>query len=112
MITRVILYVRDIPKVAAFYERHFGMQRKPTVNDGWLELGSPDGGCDIALHIASVAQKSGSAAKIVFGVADVPAFVKERAAAGLEFGVTHRIDGFTFSNARDPAGNSIQISSR
>jgi len=32
--------------------------------------------------------------------------------AWLKFGVIHRPDGFGFSNAKDPAGNSISISSR
>lgn len=31
-IARVILYVRDIPKVAAFYERHFGLQPRSPMN--------------------------------------------------------------------------------
>ena len=59
-ITRVILYVKDLPKVAAFYLRFFGMLPLPGATDGWLELASPAGGCTIALHQASVAQKSGA----------------------------------------------------
>jgi catechol 2,3-dioxygenase-like lactoylglutathione lyase family enzyme len=114
-IVRIVLYVRDIPKVAHFYERHFGMSPVPSVEKGWLEL--KGGGCDIALHQASSAQKSGAAMKIVFGVRDVRGFMAERAAEGLKFGSIHEVrDGvgnaFEFANAKDPAGNSIQISSR
>jgi predicted enzyme related to lactoylglutathione lyase len=114
-IVRIVLYVKDIPKVAHFYERYFGMSPMPSVEKGWLEL--KDGGCDIALHQASSAQKSGAAMKIVFGVRDVRGFMAERAAEGLKFGSIHQAkDGagnaFEFANAKDPAGNSIQISSR
>jgi hypothetical protein len=50
--------------------------------------------------------------KIVFGVRDVRAFRAERIAAGLKFGAVYTSVGHELSNAKDPAGNSIQISSR
>ena len=70
-IARVILYVRDIPKVAAFYDRFFGMKPLPGAMKGWVELSSPSGGCTIALHQAAKSQKSGAAMKLVFAVKDV-----------------------------------------
>jgi len=109
-IARIILYVRDIPKVAAFYQTHFGFVALPGSEKGWLELTS--GGCNIALHQASAAQKRGSEIKIVFAVKDVRTFKAAREAAGLKFGVVHEAPGFEFCNAKDPAGNSISISSR
>ena len=111
-IARIILYVRDIPKVATFYQKHFGLEALPGAEVGWLELASRNGGCSIALHQAAVSQKRGSEIKIVFAVKDVRAFKVASAAAGLKFGVVHESAGFDFSNAKDPAGNSIQISSR
>jgi len=111
-ITRVILYVKDIPKVAAFYERHFGLRALPGATEGWLELANSAGGCTIALHQAAVSQKSGAAMKIVFGVEDVAAFKEAKEREGLKFGSIHRADGVEFANAKDPAGNSIQISNR
>lgn len=36
-VARIILYVRDIPKVAAFYQTHFGLQPLPGAGTGWLE---------------------------------------------------------------------------
>ena len=111
-IARVILYVRDIPKVATFYQKHFGLRTLPTDEVGWLELVSPNGGCSVALHQAAVSQKRGSEIKLVFAVSDVRAFKAASEAAGLKFGVVHAAAGHEFSNARDPAGNSIQISSR
>jgi hypothetical protein len=97
---------------SAFYETHFGYQRLPGTEAGWLELASPGGGCTIGLHQAAVAQKRGSEIKIVFGVTDVAAFRAKCAANGLKFGVVHNVRGFQFANAKDPAGNSISISSR
>ena len=111
-IARVILYVRDVPKVAAFYERFFGMKPLPGAKDGWLELTCPSGGCAIALHQAAKSQKSGAAMKLVFAVKDVQAFVRESEKEGLHFGAVHSADGFEFANAKDPAGNSISVSSR
>ena len=111
-ISRIILYVRDIPKVAALYEQHFGLKPLSSAEQGWLELGTTGEGCSIALHQASAAQKRDAEIKISFGVRDVRAFKASREANGLKFGVVHEAGSFEFSNARDPAGNSIQISNR
>jgi predicted enzyme related to lactoylglutathione lyase len=111
-ITRVILYVRDIPKVAAFYQRFFNLSPLPGATDSWLELAASSGGCSIALHKAAVSQKSGAAMKIVFGVADVRSFKLAAEKDGLKFGVVHKVGDLEFANAKDPAGNSIQISNR
>jgi predicted enzyme related to lactoylglutathione lyase len=111
-IVRVILYVRDIPKVAAFYQRLFGLIPQPGATPGWLELASPSGGCGIALHQAAISQKSGAAMKLVFAVADVRAFKAAAEKQGLKFGVIHDTGEHEFCNAKDPAGNSISISSR
>ena len=111
-LSRVVLYVRDIPAVAAFYQRHFGLQPLGDGEPGWLELAPPGGGCAVALHQAAASQKRGSEIKLVFGVADVPAFKAACAAAGLQFGPVHSAPGFQFANAKDPAGNAISISSR
>jgi ankyrin repeat protein/catechol 2,3-dioxygenase-like lactoylglutathione lyase family enzyme len=111
-VTRIILYVKDLPKVAEFYQRHFGMKPLPSKEPGWLELESGSGGCTIALHQAASTQKSGAAMKVVFGVANVRQFIKEREADGLKFGPVHAPGTFEFANVEDPAGNSISISSR
>ena len=73
---------------------------------------SNSGHCTIALHQARAAQKSGAAIKLVFGVADVAKFKREREFEGLKFGLIHTAANFEFANTKDPAGNSIQISSR
>jgi predicted enzyme related to lactoylglutathione lyase len=111
-ISSVVLYVRDIPKVASFYERYFGYVTMPGALPGWRVLVGPEGGCSIALHKAAKTQKSGAAMKIVFAVPDVASFVAEGAKSGLKFGVVHNADGYCYSNAKDPAGNSISVSDR
>jgi len=111
-IARIILYVRDIPAVATFYQRLFGMIPLPGATAGWLELASPSGGCTIALHQAAKSQKSGAAIKIAFAVPDVQAFASTAESQGFPFGPIHHAENFHFANAKDPAGNSISISSR
>jgi predicted enzyme related to lactoylglutathione lyase len=111
-IVRIILYVQDIPKVARFYERYFGLKALPSESKGWLELVSEGGGCVLALHQASRAQKSGASMKIVFGVPDVPAFVLAAEQDGLKFGPVHDVGELHFANVKDPNGNSVQISNR
>jgi hypothetical protein len=111
-ITRVILYVKNVPRIADFYERYFDMHRLPGGTDKWTELAASSGGCTIALHKASVGQKSGAAIKLVFGVDDIRSFKTAKERDGLSFGVIHQAEGVEFSNTKDPAGNSIQISNR
>src|ERR1700733_8239617 len=111
-VSRIILYVKDVARIAAFYQQHFGMKPLPGSEKGWVEISSGKRGCNIALHRAASSQKSGAAMKIVFGVSNVKKFKAEREADGLRFGPVHSIGEFEFANAKDPAGNSIQISSR
>src|SRR5713101_9066500 len=86
-IARVILYVKDVIRGAAFYERFFDLHPLPGGSDKWTELAASSGGCTIALHKASVTQKSGAAIKLVFGVANVQAFKNAKERAGLKFGI-------------------------
>ena len=111
-ITRLILYVKEIPKVAAFYQRHFGMTELPGATAGWLELASPNGGCILSLHQAAKSQKSGAAVKITFAVQDVAAFKATHEKTGLKLGPIHDAGTHQFANGKDPNGNSISISSR
>ena len=111
-LARLILYVKNVPKLAQFYQRFFGLQPLPGATPSWLELAGDAPGCTIALHRTSVARKSGAATKLVFGVVDVKAFKRAREKQGLKFGVVHEVDGIEFCNAKDPSGNSISISSR
>ena len=111
---RILLYVRDIEAVARFYVLHFGFRIHREAGDRIVELESPGGvGCNIMLHPLGRGRKSGqTVAKLVFDVRDVEVFCARAAEHGLEFGTIHQADGYAFANARDPAGNSISVSSR
>lgn len=111
-ISRIALYAWDMEKVAAFYERHFGFIRENTGLADKFILTPPSGGCSLVILQASKGHKTGqSNVKVVFDVEDVSMFKTESAKRGLKFGVIHKGPGYEFSNARDPAGNPIQISS-
>lgn len=111
-LTRIALYVRDIPKISAFYQEHFGFVPEAE-ESGYVELRQHSGACGLVLLQASKGHRIGqSCVKLVFDVPDVAAHKKSAATAGLKFGAIHRGDGYAFANACDPAKNLIQISSR
>lgn len=65
------------------------------------------------LHKAGKAQKIGqSTVKLVFNVEKVEDFCTSAEVEGLSFGPVHQADGYQFANAKDPDGNSIQVTSR
>ena len=112
-LTRVILYVRDMEKSAAFYVRYFGFGRVESDADDVIHLESSQNGLGLTLLQAAKSVKMGQASmKLVFQVDDVEAFKVRSEVAGLKFGATHEGPGYAFANAKDPSGNSIQISSR
>jgi predicted enzyme related to lactoylglutathione lyase len=112
-INRIVLYVKDVERVIAFYEKYFGFRADREEGDRIVELSSGDGGAGLLIHPAAKAQKAGqSLVKLVFDVEDVEAFCAGCKKAGLSFGALHKGDGYLFANARDPAGNPISVSSR
>ena len=112
-LNRILLYVRDVERACAFYQRYFGFTATRDNDDRIVELTSPHGGAILMLHPAAKGVKAGQATvKLVFDVEDVEAFKARCADEGLMFGATHRADGYSFANAKDPDGNSVSISSR
>ncbi|PWK61412.1 VOC family protein [Roseicyclus mahoneyensis] len=111
---RILLYTRQIDEMAAFYATHFGYAAHTRPGDRITELRPPaTGGVTLMLHPLGKGQKAGQVlVKLVFDVADVPAFCQAAAAKGLIFGKIHDADGYHFANARDPAQNPVQVSSR
>ena len=110
---RIILYTHRTEELVAFYAGHFGFTAHRRDGDRIVELIPAGGGAAILLHPASKGQKAGqSLVKLVFDVADVAAFCDSARAGGLDFGPIHQADGYTFANARDPAGNPVQVSAR
>ena len=111
-IRSVMLFVKDVEKVAGFYEQHFGLSRIGELEDGYLELDG--GGVRLALHSAkwSDGDNSESPAKIVFECANVQAAVEAFTKKGLKFGKLFEWKGFAFADTKDPENNPVQISSR
>ena len=111
---RVILYVRNVEEVAEFYALHFGFRIRREDGDRIVELEHPgQAGSSILLHPLGRGRRTGqTSVKLVFDVCDVEAFCTGAARRGLPFGKVHKADGYDFANAKDPAGNSVSVSSR
>lgn len=110
---RIIIYTKRLEKVAAFYRDHFGFEVLRLDGDRIVELVAPGSGANIMLHPMSDGRKEGQTlVKLVFDVEDVEAFCEAAKERGLKFGPIHQADGYCFANAKDPAKNSISVSSR
>lgn len=112
-INRVVIYIRKLPEMVAFYVRHFGFEVQGHDGDRIVELRPRSSGLTLLLHPAGKGQKEGqSLVKLVFDVEDVEAFCLEARKEGLEFGPIHQGEGYSFANARDPSNNPISVSGR
>ncbi len=110
---RIIIYTKKIEEVADFYCKHFGFEELRFEGDRIVELVSQGSGSNILLHPLSAGRKEGQTlVKLVFDVEDVEAFCLYSKAHGLEFGSVHDADGYSFANTKDPAMNSVSVSSR
>lgn len=99
--------------MAEFYAKHFGFSILRTDPDRVVELRAQNSLMALLFHPVAASQKEGQVlVKLVFDVEDVFAFCEAAKANGLEFGNIHRAGGYEFANAKDPAKNSIQVSSR
>ena len=110
-ITRIVLYVKNVDKVAEFYRRVFELKIIGTPEKGWIEFDA--GGCNIALHqAAKTANFRRAAAKISFGVKDVAAAKAVLESRGLKLGPIHTTPNSTFCNGKDPEGKLLSIGNR
>lgn len=113
VLNRIMLYVRNVEATCAFYERHFEFERSQEPNDRVVELRNRNGGAILMVHQAAKGVKTGQVTiKLVFDIEDVKGFKEQSSKRGLDFGATHKADGYCFANAKDPDGNSVSISSR
>ncbi|MDG4718028.1 MULTISPECIES: VOC family protein [Thalassospira] len=110
---RLVIYCKKIDAMVAFYCDHFGYQQFTDENDRIIELRPRAGGVILMLHPAGKGQKEGqSLIKLVFDVADVTAVRASLIKAGLDVGPIHDAGTYQFANLKDPAKNSVSISSR
>jgi predicted enzyme related to lactoylglutathione lyase len=112
-IKRVILFVKDVPMVGAFYRDVLGLSEVVSPDDPkeWLEFDA--GACTITLHHGGVATKGRSRPpKIVFYSEDVEKTRTELIKKGVKMGAIQTTELFQFCDGRDPEGNHFQVSSR
>ena len=109
----LVLYTGRIDEMADFYCRFFDFSVHRSESDRIVELSPKSAGMTILLHPLASRQKEGQVlVKLVFDVEDVAAFCASAKSKGLEFGKVHEADGYSFANAKDPARNSVSVSSR
>ncbi len=111
-ITRVMLFVKDVPLVAAFYRDRLGLKLIGEIDPKWVELDA--GSCTIALHYAKqpLSERGEPSGKIVFGVRDVPAGKALLEGRGVRMGKISTFGDISLCDGWDPEGNLFQISSR
>ena len=80
-LTYVMKFVADMDRAVAFYRDTLGLTLR-FQSPGWSEFDT--GETTLALHAASDRKPAGSV-ELGFGVADVDAFHREKAAAGVAF---------------------------
>lgn len=109
---RVILFVKDVPGLGAFYRDVLGLKIKPGPDDPktWLEFDAD--GCSIALHDHGAPNTSKRAPKLVFYADDVNAVRNTLIVRGLKMGRVQSSDDLRFCDGKDPEGNPFQISNR
>jgi len=109
---RVIVFARDLPRLAAFYRDVLGLPELAVPDDPrtWREFGA--GACTVALHNGGRETSAGRAPKLVFYVPDVAAVRAELNARGCNFGRVVRTGDVAFCNGSDPEGTVLSLSSR
>ena len=108
---RVILFVRDIEAVGAFYQNQLGLPVKDKpIEPGWLELDT--GTCTLALHSGGEPNEAHRSPKIVFALRDVEQTRSELVGRGARLAPIRTFGGLEFCEGQDPEGNLFQISSR
>jgi predicted enzyme related to lactoylglutathione lyase len=108
-ISRIILFVKDVEKVAMFYKEAFDLKLISDINSEWIELDV--GGCNLAFH-KTKDRTLKNKTKIVFGTSDVFRTKKLLEEKGIKLGKVSSIDNLNLCNGKDPEGNIFQISDR
>lgn len=113
-LARVIIFTRDVGRLADFYTSTFGLEVVGEADSGWTELTA--GGCNLAFHKYSGAAESGEKAdngiKFVFGAKDVTAERSRLEGLGIEMSKIFEFGDIRMCDGSDPDGNRFQISSR
>jgi len=117
-LSRVILYVQDVDRLATFYQQAFGLLVVEEINGDWCVLDA--GPCQLALHRVGEAYRVADPsswevetnAKLVMTVDRPLAELRaELTAKGVPMGKIKSYPGFTglLCDGRDPEGNVFQL---
>jgi predicted enzyme related to lactoylglutathione lyase len=115
-LNRLILYVRDVDRLAAFYQSMFGFSVLEEIVGEWAVLDT--GTCQLALHQVGPAYRGTaraaveSNAKLVLTVDQPLAGLRDALIAkGADLGEIKSYPGFTglLCDGRDPEGNVFQL---
>ncbi len=110
-LSRVIIFTRDVKRLADFYTSHFDLQPIGEAEDGWIELNA--GGCNLAFHKTSVkTDGSDNGIKFVFGSGDVASEKTRLEGLGIKMTKIFNFGKIQMCDGQDPDGNRFQISSR
>jgi predicted enzyme related to lactoylglutathione lyase len=109
---RIVVFVRDVPKVAQFYREVLGLSPKICPDDpkDWQEFEA--GAISLALHQAGAPKPRRISTKIVFYSKDVAATKRELEGRGAKLGRIIKTEHHSFFNGTDPEGNPFSVSSR
>lgn len=103
-ISRIMLFVKDVPTVAAFYRDKLGLSVRGDVTDGWTELTT--GTIDIAMHggFDKPASDRGMCnAKIILGCEDVEGMREELETRGVKMG---EVSSFPHQEKTSPSASA------
>ena len=101
---RIILFVRSLDALAAFYRDVIGLEiRQGSPKEGWVDFGP------LALHRGKPRRGS---TKIAFFAKDVKQAREELVLRGADFGKVREFGDLVLCDGQDPEGNPIQLSNR
>ena len=105
---RVMFFTNDVVGLARFYAETFDLAYVgDPADEGWIELDA--GGARLAFH-RGTPRRIGC--KIVFYSSEIPEAHHELGDRGIKVGKIQSFGDISFFDFTDPAGNSVQVSSR
>lgn len=123
-LVRLIIYVRDVATIKAFYRTYFELPVVEEIGGEWVVFQA--GGIELALHLMGARyrdtaasprspmqdESTGPTTKFVFAItSDLAAHRARLQAAGTWVGELKRYEGFPYEmyDGRDPEGNVFQV---
>jgi hypothetical protein len=107
---RIILFSKNVPALARFYQEVFGLKPKGIPDTSWTELSA--GGVSLALHKGAPAPPSRGLPKVVFSCSDVAKTRQSLAKKGVSLDKLRIFGELQLCDGRDLEGNVFQLSNR